>query len=94
MHYDIDIIREHCVGLDETKSRVEDFARKLKDEFAMNYHWDDNTVRFKRTMVEGCIDVEDSCVRIRVKLGLVFKPMKGEIQQKINRYMDKVIANT
>ncbi|MFC1665857.1 polyhydroxyalkanoic acid system family protein [Pseudomonadota bacterium] len=94
MRYDIDISREHRVGLDETKNRVEDFAQKLQKDFAVNYHWDDDTVRFKRTMVEGCIDVEDSCVRVRVKLGLAFKPMKGEIQKKINRYMDKVITGT
>ena len=94
MRYDIDISREHCVGLDETKSRVEDFAQKLQNDFAVKYHWDDDTVRFKRTMVEGCIDVKDSSVRVRVKLGLAFKPMKGEIRNKISRYMDKVIAAT
>ena len=94
MHYDTDISREHCAGLDETKSRVEDFAQKLQKDFAVNYYWDDDTVRFKRRMVEGCIDVKESSVRVRVKLGLVFKPMKEEIRNKINRYMDKVIAET
>lgn len=94
MRYDIDITREHAVGLDKTRSRVEEFVQKLENDFAVNCHWDNNTVHFNRRMVEGYINVEETSVRIRVKLGLAFKPMKGEIQKKINRYMDKVISET
>jgi len=94
MRYDIDITREHAVGIDKTRHKVEELAQKLKNDFAVTCHWNGNTLHFNRRMVEGYINVEDTCVRIRVKLGLAFKPMKGEIQNKINRYMDKVIADT
>jgi putative polyhydroxyalkanoate system protein len=86
----IDIRREHSLGHEAAKSAAEELASDLDESFSLNYHWEGDALHFRRSGVEGKIDVEDSTVRIQVRLGLLLLPMRGHFEQEIQRYMDEV----
>lgn len=88
----IHIKRRHKLGCDEARERVEEVAKVLQTELNANYGWDGDTLKFKRTGATGSIDVSDDEVELNIKLGVLLSPMKGTIEQKIQKRIDEVLG--
>jgi putative polyhydroxyalkanoate system protein len=86
----IDIRREHGKGsIEEVRADVEDLAGKLRDKFNLEYRWKGNDLVFKRTGVEGRIEVDARSVRLVMSLSMLLAPIKGEVERRTLRYMDE-----
>lgn len=86
---EIQICRMHGKSLPEAREAAERLAAELREDLDMNYAWDGNVLRFKRSGVTGELAVDDREVAIRVKLGLLLTAFKPVIEQEIHKFFDE-----
>lgn len=89
---DIDIRHRHELRPEETRALAEDVAAKLNENFPIEHHWEGESLHFKRRGVLGRMDLNPSEVRIQLKLGLVYRPMKRRIEDQIRNYLTDLLG--
>jgi len=89
---DIRVIRSHSLPLAKAKALLQKTADRLVAEYNLVSEWHGNTLRFHRLGVEGRMHVTDSEIRLDVTLGLLLKPLKGQLIGRIERDLDKVLT--
>ena len=88
----IDIKRDHSIGKDQARQVAEKIAERLKDKIQVTYRWDGDSLRFERSGAKGSIDVTDKNVRVAIELGMMLRPMKGMVEEKVNKYLDDALS--
>jgi len=88
----IDITRAHSLGKEKARQAAEQLAEKLRNKIQIDYKWNGDVLSFNRKGADGKIHVADSQVRVEVDLGLLLRPMKGSITDKINQYLDTYLV--
>ncbi len=89
---DIELERTHNLGLGEARRRVDALEAKLKERYGVKLDWRGNTAELKGSGVSGTLDVGETKVAVKIKLGLLLKPMGGKIREAIERQVDKALA--
>ena len=87
----INISRSHSMGTSDARSAVEKVADQLKQKIGADYHWDDDTLRFKGGGANGTIEVEPSTVHVQIKLGMLLSAMKGMVKSQAEGYLDEYL---
>lgn len=87
---DIELTRSHSMGLDGGRETVEDVADQLAADLGVQYEWEDEeTLRFEGQGAEGQIAVQTDTIRIHVNLSIVLQPMKGQLKNEAEQYLDE-----
>jgi putative polyhydroxyalkanoate system protein len=71
---------------------VQKTADGLASEYNLENEWHGNTLRFHRSGVDGEMLVTDSKIELDVTLGLLMKPFKAKFVDRIERDLDKLLA--
>jgi putative polyhydroxyalkanoate system protein len=71
---------------------VQKAADGLATEYDLESEWHGNTLRFHRSGVDGQMLVTGSEIELNVTLGLLMKPFKGKFVDRIERDLDKLLA--
>jgi putative polyhydroxyalkanoate system protein len=88
---DIDIRHRHALSPEETRALAESVARKVSEAFPIDYYWEGESLLFKRRGISGRIDLNESEVRVRVKLGLLLRPMRQRVEDQIRTYLSDTL---
>ncbi len=88
----IDISRSHCLGRQGARRSAEEIAEQLDQEFDLSYRWEGDVLHFQRSGVDGHMEVTDVEVRIRCRLGLLLRPLRGRLENEIERYLDEFLT--
>lgn len=88
----IDITRPHPLGLDAARSVVEKVAARMREKFNVDTQWQGDTLHFRRSGVDGRIDVGPDQVRVQAKLGMLLSPLKPVIEDEIRSKLDEYLA--
>lgn len=86
----IDVRRRHNLDHDHAREAAETLARDLSSQFDVNYQWDGDVMRFKRSGVKGHLDVAPESLHVHLELGLMLRPFKSRIEQEINSQLDQL----
>ena len=86
----IDIVRKHTLSHEQARKAAEDVAAHLNERFNLNYRWEGDSLHFKRSGVDGRLDITELEVRVRAQLGLLMLAMRPLLEEQINRYLDKI----
>jgi putative polyhydroxyalkanoate system protein len=89
---DIKIRRAHAMPHDKARGAAEKMAKRLQQEFALDYEWDGDVLVFERPGVNGELTVAARHVEMEVKLGFLLKMMKPTIERHINENLDQIFA--
>lgn len=81
----IHLKHNHLLTPNETRIRVEAIARDLKKEYKLDYAWDGDRMRFRRSGATGYAYIGDGFIEIELKLGMLLAPLKGKIEAAIWR---------
>lgn len=84
----IDIRREHDLGLADAQQVADDIAADLAEKFSVDYGWDGDTIQFERPGVSGSIRVDDSEIHVTAELGLLLSYLKPSVEREINNYLE------
>ncbi|KPQ29775.1 MAG: putative polyhydroxyalkanoic acid system protein [Marinobacter excellens HL-55] len=87
----IDIHRAHTLDKEHAREAAETLAKDLSKQFDVNYQWEGDLLRFKRSGVKGQLDIAENDLHIRLELGLMLRPFKSRIEQEIHSQLDQII---
>ncbi|WP_371370071.1 polyhydroxyalkanoic acid system family protein [Pseudomonas sp. QL9] len=88
----IHVERSHSLGREAAREKAQKLAEKLSREHGVSYEWQGDVLTFKRSGVDGRIEVDDDRVAVEVKLGLLLSAMGGMLKGEIERALDKALA--
>ena len=74
---------------DEARKRVEEIAKDLKKEYKMDYSWKGDHLHFRRSGASGSVELGDGVLELKIKLGMILRPMKGKIEDSIRKNLVK-----
>ena len=87
----IDIHRAHSLDKEHAREAAETLAKDLSKQFDVNYQWEGDLLKFKRSGVKGQLDISENDLHIRLELGLMLRPFKSRIEQEIYSQLDQII---
>jgi putative polyhydroxyalkanoate system protein len=90
---DIDIRRNHSLGLEGARAAADRLAAELGKRFGLTGAWDGNVLRFERSGVNGTLGITASEVHLQVALGFLLKAMKGSIESAVHREIETQFPN-
>ena len=86
------ISRNHSLGIEEAKRRVDKVADDLGGRLRLTSSWDGDHLLVKGSGVSGRIVVEERCVDVHVHVGfamLIFREsIRSAIEESIDDYID------
>lgn len=91
MNSEITINRDHTLGIDEAKRRVDKLADKLGGRLKLTACWEGNRLQVVGQGVSGHIDVDDVSVRIHVSMGFTMMMFRESIRSAIEGSIDEYI---
>lgn len=86
------IKREHSLGREEARRRVDEIAADVGGRFNLRSEWADDSLQVKGTGVNGAINVGDEDIEVDVKLGFSLMLLESSIRSAIEDAMDKHLA--
>ncbi|MBL8520877.1 MAG: polyhydroxyalkanoic acid system family protein [Betaproteobacteria bacterium] len=89
---DISIKRKHQLGLKGARTAADKMADKLGEKFDLAGDWDGNVLVFRRTGVNGTLEISHDEMHLQVTLNFMLKMMKGPIEQAVHEQLEKVLA--
>ncbi len=85
----IEVRRQHGKPLKEARKAVERVAEKIAERFDVDYRWSGNTLHFKRSGVDGCIELSKDEVCVSANLGFLLSALRGPIEREIHKQIEK-----
>ncbi len=85
----IDIRRKHGQTPKQARALVDKTALAVSKKFGVSHEWEDDTLHFRRSGVDGQIHVTKTEVIVHAELGFLFGAMKPLIEREINEQLDK-----
>ena len=89
---DIRVERAHTIGKEAALAAALRVAERIKEKAQVNYRVVDDAIEFERTGAKGRIAVSHDRIVAEVTLGLLMKPMRGLIENKIDEYLARYLA--
>jgi len=88
----ISVERTHSLGLESAREKARPLVEKLAGQYGLTPEWSGDTVKLKRSGVNGTLAIGEKTIKVDVKLGLLMSAMSGMIQAEIERSLDKALA--
>lgn len=83
----IDIRHAHSLPVAQARKAVEQAAKKLSERFDLDYGWAGDVLEFRRSGVDGRIEVGADDLHVTATLGFLLSAMKGTIESEIRRVL-------
>ena len=88
----IDVHRAHTLDKDHAREAAEALAQDLSSQFDLNYQWEGDHLKFKRSGVKGQLNITDDDLHVHLELGLLLRPFKSQIQSEIHNPLDQFLT--
>ncbi len=85
----IDICHPHTLPHADAVAAVDRLASRIAERFEVDCNWNDDTLEFRRSGVDGEIHVQDDEIRVQVNLGFFLFALRGPIESEIERQLQR-----
>ncbi len=93
---DMHINRSHSLGLVKARAIAFKWAEQVEDKFDMDCTYEEgktsDTVTFKRSGVNGTLEVTKDSFDLNAKLGFLLGAFKDKIQGEIEKNLDELLG--
>jgi putative polyhydroxyalkanoate system protein len=93
---DLHILRKHALGLTEARKIAFKWAEQVEEEFQMQCSYEEGASRdevvFKRSGVNGTLEVTKDKFELNASLGFLLGAFKGRIEAEIVKNLDGLLA--
>ncbi len=91
---EISINQPHNKSLDEIRELIYQVADKLEQRYELKAHWiSDTELKLHRHGVTGMITLLEEEVVVRIKLGMMMRPLRGTIHKAVANAMSENLAD-
>lgn len=87
----IDVHRSHSLDQSHAREAAETLARDLSSKFDMDYQWEGDVMKFRRSGVKGQLDISVDDIHVHLELGMMLRPFKARIEQEIHSQLDAIV---
>ncbi|MGO1502052.1 MAG: polyhydroxyalkanoic acid system family protein [Marinobacter sp.] len=87
----IDVHRAHTLDKDHARDAAESLARDLSTQFDLDYQWEGDHLKFKRSGAKGQLNITDHDLHVHLELGMLLRPFKSKIESEIHRQLDQIL---
>lgn len=87
------IRREHSLGLDEARSRIDSVAAALQQQFGISSEWQGDNLLVSGNGVTGQVAVDAQSIDMNIRLGFALQLMEGPIRNAIENTLDQHIES-
>ncbi len=87
----IDVHRAHTLDKDHAREAAEALARDLSSQFDLDYQWEGDHLKFKRSGAKGHLNITGDDLHVHLELGMLLRPFKSKIEQEIHRQLDQIL---
>ncbi|MBK1873921.1 polyhydroxyalkanoic acid system family protein [Marinobacter sp. 1-3A] len=87
----IDVHRAHTLDKEHAREAAEALAKDLSNKFELNYQWEGDQLKFKRSGVKGHLNITSNDLNVRLELGMLLRPFKSRIEQEIHSQLDQIL---
>ena len=87
---DIEMRREHALGLVGARRAAEQMAADLARKFDVKGSWQGDTLRFERSGVSGFLKLTEKDLHLAISLGFLLKAMKSSIEKLIHDELESL----
>jgi putative polyhydroxyalkanoate system protein len=87
----IDVHRDHTLDKDHAREAAEALARDLSSQFDLNYQWEGDHLKFKRSGAKGHLNITGTDLHVHLELGMLLRPFKSRIEQEIHSQLDQIL---
>jgi len=91
---DIRIARPHGLPLSRAKAAAQAAADDLAREYELTCQWEGDTLNFRRSGVQGRIEVNASQIAVEIRLGLLLKGFRSAIEQSVSKRLDQLLVQS
>ncbi|MEO6625177.1 MAG: polyhydroxyalkanoic acid system family protein [Burkholderiaceae bacterium] len=92
---DLHIVRNHTLGLAKARKIAFDWAEQVERDFSMECTYEEgrsaDLVRFKRSGVEGELQVTKDRFELDARLGFLLGAFKGRIEAEVVKLLDTLL---
>jgi putative polyhydroxyalkanoate system protein len=86
----LSIERPHHLSQRQAKDVAERLARDFEGRFGLAWHWDADTIHFRRPGVSGTMHVGPATIALELSLGMLLGAMRPAIERRINAELDRL----
>lgn len=88
----ITLERDHQLSIEELTTILNEMVTKLEAKLNVKSYWEsERELYFRRSGANGHIEFDDNQLTLTVKLGLMFRALKGPIEREITEVVDKYL---
>ncbi|MBB5319857.1 polyhydroxyalkanoic acid system family protein [Marinobacter oulmenensis] len=88
----IDIQRSHDLGKEKARTAADALADNLARKLDVQSEWQGDRLMFRRSGVNGHLDVSDTELHVHLELGMMLRPFKQRIEEEIHTRLDRVTS--
>ncbi len=89
---DIDLTRFHSLGREGARRAADAVAAQLRDDYRVRSEWSGDRLRVRGAGITGELTVGERDVRVTASLGLLARPFRTQLQQEIERHLDRTLS--
>lgn len=89
---DIRMIKYHSLPIARARALVQQAADNLAEEYDLSSQWAGDTLRFRRSGVQGEMRVTESEIDLEVTLGFLLKAFKAKFVEHIEHSFESLLA--
>jgi len=88
---DIKIVRPHRLTLEQARAAAQQTADDLAATYDLESRWEGHTLHFRRSGVEGRMEVSERQIALDLKLGFLLRPFKARFEEHIERHFVQLL---
>jgi len=89
---DIKMIKYHSLPMAQARELVQKAADDMASEYDLVSHWAGNALHFRRSGVQGEMNVSSTEIHLEVTLGFLLKAFKAKFVEHIEHNFDTLLA--
>ena len=82
----------HQRSMIEAREAARNFAAKLETKLSVKGVWQGDVLTLERQGVKGSMVLSEGVVDVELTLGMMFTPMKSQIEAEVNKQLDRYLG--
>ena len=88
----IHVLHPHQRTMLQAREAVQVFSTKLEAKLGVKSVWNDDVLILERQGVKGTMALTEGVVEVKLTLGLMLTPMKGQIEAEVNKQLTRCLG--
>lgn len=86
------VSKPYTMSKDEVREAAEQLARELQTQHGLRCRWQGDTATFTRPGLDGKLSIDNECISLSIKLGLLASAFERPLRLAVADYLDKYVS--